>query len=138
MIISSVSQVVGDKSRAEVQQNETVLSACKVMCEYQLRALLVMNGDSLVGVLSESDVIRKCICDNVPIETTTVAEIMTVSPQTLDADASLADAIELMKQGGFHHAPVLKDDKPIGMLSNDDIPEEYRMLLERFKEMSAG
>lgn len=138
MIISSVAQAIGNKPQVDVQQDDTILNACKVMCEHDIRAVMVMTGDYLVGVLSERDVIRKCICDTVPIETTTVAEIMTTPPQTLDADASLADAIELMKQGDFHHAPVLKDGKPIGMLSNDDIPEEYRMLLERFNEMSAG
>ena len=40
-----------------------------------------------------------------------------------------------MRSGGFHHVPILDKGTTVGLLSADDIPEEYRMLLERFKEM---
>ena len=60
---------------------------------------------------------------------------MTGSPRTIEADGNLAQALEIMAQGGFHHVPVLDNGKTVGLLSADDIPEEYRMMLERFREM---
>ena len=60
---------------------------------------------------------------------------MTGDPATIGADGNLADASEIMSQGGFHHLPVTRECKAMGLLSSDDIPDEYRMLLERFKEI---
>ena len=40
-----------------------------------------------------------------------------------------------MQQGKFHHVPVIDGEDILGLISSDDIPDEYRMLLERFKEM---
>jgi CBS domain-containing protein len=63
---------------------------------------------------------------------------MTPDPKTIHADGNLAQALEIMGQGGFHHVPVLRDGRTVGLLSSDDVPEEYRMLLERFKEIRGG
>jgi signal-transduction protein with cAMP-binding, CBS, and nucleotidyltransferase domain len=43
-----------------------------------------------------------------------------------------------MGEGHFHHVPILDNGRVIGVLSSDDVPEEYRMLLERFKEIRGG
>jgi hypothetical protein len=43
-----------------------------------------------------------------------------------------------MSAGRFHHVPILREGKVVGVLSSDDVPEEYRMLLERFKEIRGG
>jgi CBS domain-containing protein len=60
---------------------------------------------------------------------------MTGTPRTIDATGDLAQALQIMSEGGFHHVPVIREGSVIGVLSSDDIPEEYRMMLERFKEM---
>jgi CBS domain-containing protein len=99
---------------------------------------LVLEDARLVGVLSERDVIRKCVCRNRHTAETSVSEIMTADPITIDADGTLARSLEIMGEGGFHHVPVLQHGKPVGLLSSDDVPEEYRMMLERFKKIRGG
>lgn len=138
MIITSVAKLIEGQPLAKVQPNDNVRDACKVMCDLDVRAVLVLDKKELVGVLSERDVVKKCVCADRHTAETLVSDVMTRDPVTITADGPLAQALEIMAQGGFHHVPVLNDGHPIGLISSDDIPEEYRMMLERFKEMRGG
>jgi len=138
MIVSNVAVVVEDQPLAAIRPGDSVSSACEVMCELDVGAVVVLDGETLVGVLSERDVVRKCICLGRHPADTKAAEVMTPDPKTIHADGNLAQALEIMGQGGFHHVPVLRDGRTVGLLSSDDVPEEYRMLLERFKEIRGG
>jgi len=135
MIYSNVGTLINGRPLAAVQATENVHEACKVMCRLDVRAIAVLDGDDLVGVLSERDVISKCVCADRGTAETAVADAMTGTPRTIDATGDLAQALQIMSEGGFHHVPVIREGSVIGVLSSDDIPEEYRMMLERFKEM---
>ncbi len=118
-----------------MQFNATIREACKRMCELNVGALVVFDQQQLVGIVSERDVIRRCLGIDLPVDETDVAMIMTKTPVTIDAGSSLANALEVMQTGGFHHIPVTKDGQLIGLLELDDIPEEYHLLLEQFREL---
>lgn len=135
MIVSNVGTLIKDRPLAETDVNAKAREACEVMCRLDVGAVVVMDGKEIVGVLSERDVIRKVVCRALHTAETPVADIMTRSPRTIEADGNLAQALEIMSEGGFHHVPVLDNGRTVGLLSADDIPEEYRMMLERFKEM---
>lgn len=105
------------------------------MLDLSERALLVFQNDDLVGVVSEIDVVRKCVAERLNPATTEVAHIMSRDLKTINSKDSLAEAIEIMQKEGFHHLPVVNGEKILGLISNDDIPEEYRMLLEHFKDI---
>ncbi len=138
MIVSNVGKLIEGQHLAEIQVHSKVREACQVMCQLDVGAVVVMDGQQLVGVLSERDVIRKVVCPGRRTAETPVAEIMTPSPRTIETSGNLAHALEIMSEGGFHHVPVLDNGKTVGLLSADDIPEEHRMLLKRFKEMRGG
>jgi CBS domain-containing protein len=135
VIVSNVAKLIADQPLAAIQADRSVADACRVMCNLDARAVVVLAEGELVGVVSERDVVRKCVCAGRHTAETPVAEIMTREPQTIEADGDLAQALEIMGRGGFHHVPVLRGGETIGLISSDDIPEEYRMLLERFKEI---
>lgn len=135
MIHSTIASILQNRALAAVEPEGTVRTACQLMCEHDVRAVAVVANDRLVGVLSERDVIQKCVCPGKHTDEMAVAEVMTPDPKTLNAQDSLAAALEIMSEGRFHHVPILHDGKVIGVLSSDDVPEEYRMLLERFKEI---
>lgn len=137
MIISSVEKLIDGKLPGQVQFNATIREACKRMYELNVGALVVFDQQQLVGILSERDVIRRCLGNDLHVDETAVAMIMTKTPVTIDAGSSLANALEVMQTGGFHHLPVTKDGQLIGLLELDDIPEEYHLLLEQFKELRA-
>jgi CBS domain-containing protein len=88
-------------------------------------AVLVMEGDRLVGILTERDVLR-AVARGID-ESTTVADWMTRDPETLDPDESTEHAAVLMIHGGFRHLPVTENDEVVGMLSIRDL---MRVVLE--------
>lgn len=135
MIISSVEKLIDGKLPGQVQFNATIREACKRMCELNVGALVVFDQQQLVGIVSERDVIRRCLGIDLHVDETAVAMVMTKTPVTIDAGSSLANALEVMQTGGFHHIPVKKDGQLIGLLEQDDIPDEYHLLLEQFKEL---
>lgn len=135
MIINSVSKLVEGKTLPKVAPNDSIKDACVVMADSNARALVVMHGNELVGVISERDVVANCIARDLDVQATQVESIMSTGVKTIATNDSIAKAIDIMQQGKFHHIPVIDEDKVLGLISSDDIPDEYRMLLERFKEM---
>jgi CBS domain-containing protein len=139
VIIANVAALIQGRSLAQVKPDSTVREACEVMCSHDTGAVVVVDeGRRLVGVLSERDVIRKVVCQGRHSAETPAADIMTPDPRTIAADGDLAHVLEIMSTGGFHHVPVMEGETVVGMVSADDIPEEYRMLLERFREMRSA
>jgi CBS domain-containing protein len=138
MIISNVAKLLKDRALPEIQSDKSVADACRVMCALDVRAVVVMQAGALLGVISERDVVRQCVCAGRHTAETPVTEAMTREPKTVEADADLAQALQIMAEGGFHHIPVLRGGEAVGLISSDDIPDEYRMLLERFREIRGG
>ena len=138
MANNNVAKMIEQQQLATIDAQSSVRQACHLMCESQARALAIMQEDSLTGVLSERDVIRNCLCQNLDVDNTRIEEVMTKNPQTIGVDGSLAEALDIMLKGNFHHIPVMKEGEVVGLLSRDEIPEEYRMMLERFKEIKKG
>jgi CBS domain-containing protein len=88
-------------------------------------AVLVMEGDRLVGILTERDMLR-AVAQGID-EGATVADWMTRDPETLAPDESTQHAAVLMIHGGFRHLPVTEGDEVVGMLSIRDL---MRVVLE--------
>ena len=135
MFVRSVRDALGSRPLATVQAGTTIREAAHVLDHFNIGAVVVLEGARLTGILSERDVIRRCVAQDADPATTRVEEAMTHDPETVDAAVGLSDAIAKMSAGGFRHLPVIDEDRCIGILSIRDIPTEYRMMYERFLEM---
>ncbi|MFN6953029.1 MAG: CBS domain-containing protein [Albidovulum sp.] len=135
MFVRSVRDVLGERSVPAVAPAATVREAAHVLDHFDIGALVVLDGECLVGVISERDVIRRCVAQDADPAEVTVAQVMTRDPRTIDAEAGLADAIRMMTEAHCRHLPVMTGERCIGLLSIRDIPTEYRMMVERFAEM---
>ncbi|MFW5680105.1 MAG: CBS domain-containing protein, partial [Pseudomonadota bacterium] len=62
MLTRSVGEIIGTRSLARTTPETTVRDACHVLERLDVGALVVMDGDTLLGVVSERDIVRKCIC----------------------------------------------------------------------------
>ncbi len=131
MIIQSVDQVIGTRPLPHIAPDATVRDACYELDRLNVGALAVIDGDALVGVVSERDVIRKCVCAGRPTGVTRVSAIMTRDPVVVGSNETLTEALLQMIDGGFRHLPVVRGGSVIGLLSIRDIPSEYRLMLER-------
>ena len=89
------------------------------MVERDVGAALVAEGDRLVGILTERDVLR-AVAKGIG-EDTTVADWMTADPDTMTPDESTEHAAVLMIHGGFRHLPLMEGDEVVGMLSIRDL-----------------
>jgi CBS domain-containing protein len=138
VIHSTIASIIKLRPLAVAEAGDTLRDACQVMCELDVRAVVVTQDRKLVGVLSERDVIQQCVCPGKRTAEMQVRDAMTTEPKTLEDKDSLAAAIEVMSEGHFHHLPIMRNGEVVGLLTSDDIPEEYRMLLERFKEIRDG
>ncbi len=101
--------------------SETVLDALRRMAEHGIGALVVMDGDTLAGLMSERDYARKVILKSRHSADTPVAEIMTGPVITVSPEASVAECMELCTSKRMRHLPVLENQRLIGLVSIGDL-----------------
>jgi CBS domain-containing protein len=95
------------------------------MVSRDVGAVLVLDDERLVGILTERDVLR-AVAAGIR-EDTLVAECMTRDPETMEPDEPIRQAAVLMIHGGFRHVPIVEHDRVVGMLSIRDL---MRVVLE--------
>ncbi|HUU47139.1 MAG TPA: CBS domain-containing protein [Acidobacteriota bacterium] len=99
----------------------TVLDAAKMLVEHNIGALPILEGDRLVGVFSERDLLRRVIAEGRDAAQTKITEVMTTDLVT--ADIKDDDSICLMKmtEQGCRHLPVVDGDRLVAFLSARDL-----------------
>jgi CBS domain-containing protein len=130
----SVREVIAGRRLHAVAPDSLVSAACMAMDGASIGALAVLDGMRLTGIVTERDIIRKCIAMGRRTDRTCVADIMTPEPETIAADGTLGDAMSAMAAGGFRHMPVTDGGDVVGMISMRDVPTDCIAGLERFGE----
>lgn len=102
----------------------TVLEAITLMAEKGVGALVVMEGDQLVGIISERDYARKVILMERSSYNTEVSEIMSADVVTVDPGASNEACMQLMTEKRLRHLPVLQEGRMIGLISIGDLVKD--------------
>ena len=123
--------------------DETVAHAAWSMARNGVGAVLVLEGDALVGVLSERDVLVRIVAEGRDPTATKVGDAATSEVVSVDANASVRECAEQIQAKGIRHLPVLRDGKPVGILSSRDffayVVEGLERLVQRgrYKESLA-
>lgn len=107
-----------------IRPDESVLEAIKLMAEKKIGALLVMEDERLVGIVSERDYARKVILMGKSSRDTPVSEIMTARVVNTEPLDSIEDCMKLMTDGRIRHLPVLDGGRVVGVLSIGDLVKE--------------
>jgi CBS domain-containing protein len=94
-----------------------VSKAARLMAEKDVGALMVVDGERLVGIFTERDLVVRVVAVGRDIDATPVAEVMTPAPRTVAPDKPFGLALLLMHEHGFRHLPVIEDGKLIGVVS---------------------
>jgi CBS domain-containing protein len=103
-----------------VAPTNTVFEAISMMAEKNVGALPVLEGDRLVGMISERDYARKVILLGRGSKETAVAEIMSVNVKTAGPQDSVQECMQIMTENRVRHVPVLEDGKLTGLISIGD------------------
>jgi CBS domain-containing protein len=114
-----------DRQLAVVSPRDTVFHALTVMSANNVGALLVLDGEQLVGVFSERDYARKIILHGKSSKDTAVSEIMSDKVAYVTPSATLDECMALMTEKHFRHLPVLDENGGVvGMISIGDLVKE--------------
>jgi len=120
-----------------ISPNATVLDALKMMADYEIGALVVLDGDRLSGIFSERDYARKVILQGKASKDTAVAEIMTHKVVCVRPEQSVEECMALMTDKRIRHLPVLQEKKVIGVISIGDVVKEViseqRFMIEQLE-----
>src|SRR3990167_6184740 len=98
-----------------------VYDALKLMCDKEIGALLVLEGERLVGVISERDYARKVILQGKSSLDTPVKEIMTQDRVWVRPDQTVEECMGLVTEKLIRHLPVLVDGQVVGIISIGDL-----------------
>jgi CBS domain-containing protein len=102
-----------------VAPGETITEVAQRMVERNLGAVLVLDGDRLVGIMTERDLMR-AVAKGLHVEAP-VSDYMSPNPETIEPDESTQHAAVLMIHGGFRHLPVVEGTEVVGILSIRDL-----------------
>ena len=118
-----VKQLLDKKKHAAttISPEAKVYDALKLMAEKEIGALVVLEDDKMVCILSERDYARKVILKGKSSRETLVREIMTSDVFHASPDQKLGKCLSLMTKNRFRHLPVLENGYLVGILSIEDL-----------------
>ncbi len=105
-----------------VTPSENVSGVVERMQSKRIGALLVVENDKLIGIVTERDILLKVTAKETSVMDQPVSSIMTPNPEHLMLDDQIAYLLNAMRVGGFRHVPILNDEgKPIQLVSLRDV-----------------
>lgn len=121
--MATVAQLLQSKGHDtwSISPDATVYEALALMAEKDIGALMVLEGEHLVGVLSERDYARKVILKGRFSKDTRVREIMADRIVVVRPEQNIQDCMELMTLNRVRHLPVLTGDRLVGVISIGDV-----------------
>lgn len=106
---------------ATVGPNDSVLEAAHRMAQRRIGALCVVDGEKLVGVITERDVVNRVVSAGRAPDTTKVSEVMTSDVMSCGLKANTEDCAAVMSCQRIRHLPVVEEDKLVGIVSSGDL-----------------
>lgn len=119
-----------------IAAEETLFDAAKQMKDLGIGSLPIQSADgSLIGMVTDRDIVIKCIADGADPSQTSAGSLATGEVQTAEAEDSIADVLSVMRRHQVKRLPVMSDGKLVGMISESDLvaalsPEEVAHFAE--------
>ena len=140
----SVKELLATKASKiwSVAPETLVYDAIQIMTDRRVGALLVMSSESLVGIFSERDYLRRVILQHRTSKSTRVGDIMTSEVTTVSSDQSIQECMRLMTEQRIRHLPVVDRERVVGLISIGDVVKKslayQQYLLEELERYVAG
>jgi len=125
--MKTAQQILNDKKHNDilsVEPDRPVIDALIIMAEYKIGALLVMQQNKLLGIISERDYAREIVLKGKSSKECLIEEVMTKDVITIDANDTYDKGLEIMTENRIRHLPVVENKTVIGMLSLGDLAKE--------------
>lgn len=125
-----------------VKPDDSVFDSLKLMAEKEIGALMVMDGDKLVGIVTERDYARKVILEGKSSKNSKVAEVMTKRVLCVAPDRTVDECMALMTDKRARHLPVVDHKRVIGIVSIGDLVKtminEQQVLIDQLQHYISG
>ncbi|HKT94348.1 MAG TPA: CBS domain-containing protein [Paraburkholderia sp.] len=125
--MTSVAQVLKSKPEQVVytiEASDSVYNAIRLMADKQIGALLVTDGPTIAGIVTERDYARKIVLMDRSSKTTAVRDIMSAHVRFVGPQQTTYDCMALMTERRMRHLPVMDGGKLVGMVSIGDLVKE--------------
>jgi signal-transduction protein with cAMP-binding, CBS, and nucleotidyltransferase domain len=131
----TLAQAFRGRGVVSCRPEEDVLSVARRMCDASVGAIVVLEGDALVGIFSERDLMTRVVVAHRDPADTPVSAVMTRDVHTAAIEDRVDACEEKMRRAGCRHLPVLAKGRVIGMISmrdllRDELEEERHDLRE--------
>jgi CBS domain-containing protein len=105
-----------------IQESETLDAAAQRMRELNVGALPICGADDrLHGIITDRDIVVKCVAEGGDPTTTTAGELAQGKPITVHADADQTEVLRIMEEHRIRRLPVIEAHRLVGMISEADI-----------------
>ena len=121
MIRKIVPDVINEQTLQKITPRDSVRTAAKLMRDKKIAAVLVMEGERLVGIITERDMTVRVIAAGLDPDSANASEVMTADPDTLGPNDTAADALRMMRSRNYRHLPVVDGARVVGMVSVRDL-----------------
>ena len=105
--------------------DETVYEAVHRMAEHNIGALVVMDGEQVLGIVSERDYARKIILRARSSRESTVREVMTTPVLSVAPEEDRDRCMALMTEHRFRHLPIMSEGRLLGLISIGDVVKSH-------------
>ena len=124
--MNRVQQVLSRKgvNPVSVSPDTSVYDALKVMAERNIGSVIVMDGDTYLGIVTERDYSRKVILQDKHSDTTLVSEIMSSDLPRVSPEDTIDQCMELMTKNNIRYLPVFNNDQLAGIISMSDVVKD--------------
>jgi CBS domain-containing protein len=107
-----------------VNVDDTVLQAAQVMRDNDIGDVIVVEDGQVTGIVTDRDIAVRAAAEGRDLGSTTVGEIATTGVQAIEPDASVDDALRMMREHDIRRLPVVKNGRPVGIVSLGDLAVE--------------
>ena len=142
--MKTISQFLEQSKRPvySVGPNATVREALEIMAQYNIGALLVIDGQTLEGIFSERDYARKVVLKGKSSSDAKVSEIMTSKVITINTKHTIDQCMQIMTDNHIRHLPIVNDENVMGLISIGDVVREMiayqKSIIEQLQSYIAG
>ncbi|KAB1188888.1 MULTISPECIES: CBS domain-containing protein [Haloferax] len=98
-----------------------VSELAKMMDDRKVGSVVVADGDSIEGIVTDRDIALKCVASGGDLKEMTAKDVMTEKPFTVDADTGVYDLFRQMREHGVRRAPIVDGGKLSGIVTIDDL-----------------
>ena len=113
----------------------SVKESARIMAKLRIGSLVILENEKIIGIITESDIIRKIVATGNDPAGTLVEQIMTKDVITADAETDIEDACQMMVNHGIKRLPVLQDGKLVGIITTTDIIAVEPKLIENLAKV---